>query len=155
MFDGKYPALDQKTKFCRVLVKDWKKSAAKHSIEKAILLNFVNLYLTFCPRLSEETDFYFWLGLSPLIWYLLLILLFEKTHLVFKLIFKATQLQKVPEYDIFPEILFNTLVSSMNLGLKPVLVAAAQCLKKIYFYRLKTDHLWCFNALLNKWKLKG
>ena len=55
-FDGEYPAVHPKAKFWRFLVKDYKKSAVKHSIEKSIFLliynlNFVNLSPTFCPRL--------------------------------------------------------------------------------------------------------
>ena len=55
-FDGEYPAVQPKAKFCRFLVKTGKKSAVKYSIEKRILLNFVNLSATFFPRLSEETE---------------------------------------------------------------------------------------------------
>ena len=36
-----------------------RKISRKHSIKKSILLNFVNLPAIFCPRLSEETHFYF------------------------------------------------------------------------------------------------
>ena len=50
-FDGEYPAVNPKAKFWRFLVKNCKKSAVKHSVEKPILLNFVNLSSTFCPRL--------------------------------------------------------------------------------------------------------
>ena len=50
-FDGEYPAVQPKAKFWHFLVKNCKKSAVKHSIEKPILLNFVNLSPTFCPRL--------------------------------------------------------------------------------------------------------
>ena len=39
--------------------KNFQKSAVRHSIEKPVLLNFVNLSSTFRPRLSEETDFHF------------------------------------------------------------------------------------------------
>ena len=42
--------------------------------------------------------------------------------------FKATQLQKIPEYDIFENTLFCALVSTMNLGLNAVPVAAGQYL---------------------------
>ena len=59
VFDGKYPAVQPKTKFCCFLVKNCKTSAVKHSIESTTLLNFLNLSPTFCPRLSEETDFHF------------------------------------------------------------------------------------------------
>ena len=50
-FDGEYPAIHPEAKFWCFSVKNRKKSAAKHSIEKSILLNFVNLSPTFCPRL--------------------------------------------------------------------------------------------------------
>ena len=45
-FDSKYPAGHPKTKFWRFSVK----SCKKHSIVKPILLNFVNLPTTFCPK---------------------------------------------------------------------------------------------------------
>ena len=57
-FDGEYPAVHPKAKLWRFSVKNCKKSAVKHSIEKPISLNFVNLSPTFCPRLSEETNFH-------------------------------------------------------------------------------------------------
>ena len=50
-FDGEYPAVHPKAKCWRFLVKNSKKSAVKHSIEKPVLLNFMNLPPTFCPRL--------------------------------------------------------------------------------------------------------
>ena len=54
--------------------------------------------------------------------------MFGFTHSLFKLIFKATQLQKIPESDIFQKTLFCTLASSMNLGLNGVPAAAGQYL---------------------------
>ena len=57
-----------------------KKSAVKHSIEKPILLNFMTLSPNFCPRLSEETDFHFYLRLEPCILHFLKILVFDKFH---------------------------------------------------------------------------
>ena len=50
-FDGQYTAVHPKANFLRFLEKNCKKSAEKHSIEKLILLNFVNLSPTFCPGL--------------------------------------------------------------------------------------------------------
>ena len=50
-FDGDYPAAHLKAKFWHFSVKSLKKLAVKQSIEKPILLNFVNLSPTFCPRL--------------------------------------------------------------------------------------------------------
>ena len=58
-FDGEYQSVHPKAKFWRFLVKNCKKSAVKHSIEKPILLDFVNLSPTFCPRFSDKTDFDF------------------------------------------------------------------------------------------------
>ena len=49
--DDQFPAIQTKAKFCCFLVKNCKKSAVKHSIEKPILLKFVNLSPSFCPRL--------------------------------------------------------------------------------------------------------
>ena len=54
----------------------------------------MNFFPTFCPRLSEETEFYFHLGPDTLILHSVGILVFEKSCLLFKLIFKETQLQK-------------------------------------------------------------
>ena len=50
-FDGEYSARHPKAKFRCFLVKNCKKSAVKHSVEKPILVNFVNLSTAFCPRL--------------------------------------------------------------------------------------------------------
>ena len=116
------------------MVKNYKKSAVTHSIEKPVLLNFVNLSSIFCPRLSEETDFHFQLGPDPLILQFLKILVFENAHSLFKLIFKANQLQKVPEYDILQKTLFWTLSSSMNLGLNAVPVIAGQYLRRYFIF---------------------
>ena len=52
------PAI-QKPNFDVFRAKNCKKSTVKHSIEKPILLTFVNLSTTFYPRLSDETDVYF------------------------------------------------------------------------------------------------
>ena len=81
-FNCEYPAVHPKVKFSGFLLKNCKKSAVKHSIEKPVLLK---------------------------------ILVFEKGNWLSKLIFKATQLQKIPEYDIFQNTLFCTSASSINL----------------------------------------
>ena len=39
--------------FLTFLLKTWKKSAVKHSIQKPILLNFVNIFTTLYPGLKE------------------------------------------------------------------------------------------------------
>ena len=60
-FDGEYPAGHPKAKFWHFLVNSCKKSAVKHTIEKPILLNYVNLSTIFCPRLyfPLQCIFYF------------------------------------------------------------------------------------------------
>ena len=62
------------------------------------------------------------------------ILIFETAHSLFKLIFKATQLEKVPEYEIFQKTLFCTLASSMTLRLNAVPVAAGQYLRRDFTF---------------------
>ena len=49
-FDGEYQAVHPKAKFWRFLVKSCKKSSVKYSIEKHILLYFINSSSTICPR---------------------------------------------------------------------------------------------------------
>ena len=77
-FYGKYPAVLPKAKFWSCLVKSCEKSPLKHSIEKCILLKFENLSQTFCPWLSVERKFYFWLSPGPSIINFLQILVFER-----------------------------------------------------------------------------
>lgn len=55
------------------------------------------------------------------------ILMFEKTHFFLKLIFRATENQQRPKFDIFHKVLFFTLGSSANLVLNAVPIAAGQC----------------------------
>ena len=50
-FDGEYPAVHPKAKFWQFSLKNHSKSTIKHCIENPILLKFVNLSPTFCPRL--------------------------------------------------------------------------------------------------------
>ena len=52
-FDGEYSAGHSKRRILTLVLEKSKKSAIKRSIEKTILLNFANLYLstTFCSRL--------------------------------------------------------------------------------------------------------
>ena len=58
-FNGEYPAVHLKGKFCRFLSKNCKKLDVKYSIEKSLLVDFVNLFPTFCQTLPEESDFHF------------------------------------------------------------------------------------------------
>ena len=50
-FDGDYLIGHPKPNLTFSL-KNCKKSTVKHSIQKPILLNFLNLFITFCPRLQ-------------------------------------------------------------------------------------------------------
>ena len=75
--------------------------------------------------LFEETDFHFYFGPDLLIlFFFLKILVFQKTHSLFKLIFRAMELQQTT-HNIFQKALFCTLASSRKLVLNAVLIAAA------------------------------
>ena len=62
--------------------------------------------------------------------------MFEKCHLLFKLILRATQFQKIPEYDIFQKTVFLHVSIKYEFGTKPVPVAAGQYLSShfTFFY---------------------
>ena len=59
VFGGEYSASHPKAKFLRFSQKNRKISAVKDLKEKFVLLSFVNLSTTVCPRFSEERDFQF------------------------------------------------------------------------------------------------
>ena len=80
----------------------------------------------------------------PLDFNFLKIFVFEKPHSLFKLIFKAIQLQKIPEHDIFQKIIFFTWASSMTFGLNTVPVAARQYLWRVLLFCTKN---WSFLGL--------
>ena len=140
VFDGDYPVVHPKAKFWQFLVKNCEKSAVKHSIKKPSLLNFENFSPIFCPKLSKEADFYFELGPDPITLYFLKILVFEKTHSLFKLIFKEIQLQKCLNMISFKK-LFCTLGSSMHFGQNVVPVATGDYLWRGFFLSTKN---WSF-----------
>ena len=52
----------------------------------------------------------------------------QNTHSLLKLILRATELWQRPKLDLFQKALFWTLVSSTNLVLKAVPIAAGQFL---------------------------
>ena len=74
--------------------------------------------------LFEEIDFHFYFGPDLSILFFLKILVFQKTYSLFKLIFRAMELQQ-PKHNIFQKALFCTLASSRKLVLNAVLIAAA------------------------------
>ena len=89
--NGEYPAAHLKVNFCCSLAKNCKKSAVKHSIDKPILLKFINLSPTPSPRLSEGTYLHPQLSSDSSILCSLKILALEKANSLLKLGFKATQ----------------------------------------------------------------
>ena len=55
-FIGKCSASYIKEKNLTVVLQKCKKSALKHSIQKTLLLNLVDWFTIFCPRLDQETS---------------------------------------------------------------------------------------------------
>ena len=117
---SRVPCRAPRNQFLTFLVNNCKKSTVNYSIEKSILLKFVNLSLTFCRRLSEETHFPFQLSSNPLILHFLKVLVFEEAHSLSKMIFEATLLQKIPECDIFQKTLFCTLAPIFDVLCKKI-----------------------------------
>ena len=76
----------KKTNFDVFWLKNAKKPAVKHSTEKPIKL-----------------------GPGLLIFYFLQILVFQKSHSLFKFMFRATHMQQRPKYDIIQKTLFCAL----------------------------------------------
>ena len=66
------------------------------------------------------------------------------------MIFRSTELQQKLEFDIFQEGLFRTLVSSINVVLNTIPVAAGQYLLFIFFCLLKAEHFLGFLAFSKK-----
>ena len=62
---GEYPASQRvpsqppKYQVLTYVLERRQKSAGKHYVEKAVLLNIVNMYSIFCSSLSEKTHFHF------------------------------------------------------------------------------------------------
>ena len=54
--DSKYQAWSPNQKILKVVLENSEKSAVKHSIQKPILLNFLNLSTIFSPRLKIESQ---------------------------------------------------------------------------------------------------
>ena len=113
-----------------VMLKKCKKSAVKPSKETFVLLNFVNISTILCPLLSEKTYFIFLTQPRPHWMSILQILVFYKSDSLLKLIFRATDLQQRPIFDILEKPRNYTLASSWNFVLKIVPSRAGQ-----YFWR--------------------
>ena len=95
------------------------------------------------------------MGRDPLILHFLKILVFEKTHLLSKLIFKGTQLGKNTGKGYLSKNTILHLSVKYDFGSKRCSsCSSAVFIKKFYFCRKKTEHSWGFNAFSNKEKLK-
>ena len=118
--DGEYPAVHPQVKFSDFLVRNCKNSTVNHSIEKLILLHFVNfsskLQNKFICNSVQAPWFYIFLRF----YYLIRFIRFSNWYSI------ELSSKKVPEYDIFLKALFCTLASSVNLGLNAVPVAAGR-----------------------------
>ena len=79
-------------------------------------------------------------------------LVFEKSRSLWKLIFKATQLQKIHEYDIFQKTLFCTLVSSMNLTLFQL--QQSSIYEDILLLSSKNWPVWRYQGIFKEVKIK-
>ena len=67
-----------------------------------------------------------------------------QAHSFFKLIFKVTQCQKVPEYDIFQKNTVFRLGVKYKFSTKCCSSSSRTVFKnRFYFYLLKPDHFWC------------
>ena len=89
-----------------LVLQEFQKLAVNNSMEKPVVLSFVDFSTIFCPRLSEEI--YFYLQLSPDPMELIFLI---QTHSLLKLIFKQAGCHK-DLHQIFQQALFCILVSS-------------------------------------------
>ena len=137
-----------------LVLENYKKSAVKYSIEKTTLPDFGNLSGIFFPRLFEETHFHLTLDPDPLNLYSLQILVVRKTHLHLKLIFRATELQQRPEFDIFREELFCTLASSTNLVLTSFQLQRGSIYKEILLFLTENWSFLEFPCIFKELKTK-
>ena len=81
-----------KRQILTVKLQNCKKSAVKHSIEKPVILNFLNLSTIIYPRLYEKIYFHLNSTHTPWNLHFFYILVFQKTHSVLELIFRANEL---------------------------------------------------------------
>ena len=114
-----------------VSCKKLQKISCKTFIEKPIFLfcflKFVNS-TTCSPRLSEETDFHSQYGPDSLVFRFLKILVFQNTYFLFKLMFRATDLQQKLKYAMLQKALFCTLASGTNLEVHTVTISVGHYL---------------------------
>ena len=64
------------------------------------------------------------------------------------------ELRQSPKFDIFQEVLFCTLASSINLILKAVPIKTGHIYVNILVFLVNTGHFLIFCAFLKKLKLK-
>ena len=103
-FDGEHPVGHRKAKCWSFFVE---KSAVKHSIEKPILLSFINFLYNPLSKIVCGNRFLFLTQSRPsLILHFLKILIFRRTHSLFKLTFRAMQLLQRCKYNILKKYYF-------------------------------------------------
>ena len=153
-FHGEYPAVRPKAKFWRYLVKNCKKSAVKHSIENLFcrilwicLQPFVQDCLKTQVSISNSLQVP-WFYIFWRFWYFRRLVLFSNWYL--------RQLRSKKYLNMIWIWYFskNTILHfgvKYEFGTKRCSSCNRAVFKKrFYFNLLKTDHFWCFNALLNK-----
>ena len=89
-----------------------------------------------------------------MIWHFLEILVFRKTHLFFKLIFRAIQLQQRPKYDIFQKALLCTLASNTNFGWNAVPIAVGRYIWRDSTFFTKNWSFLEFQCIFKELKTK-
>ena len=93
-----------------VVLQECQKLAVNNSMEKPVVLSFVDFSTIFCPRLFKETYFYLQFSPNPTE-----LIFFIQTYSLLKLIFKESEMPQRPTLDIFQHALLYTLASSTNM----------------------------------------
>ena len=93
-----------------VVLQECQKLAVNNSMEKPVVLRFVDFSTIFCPRLFKETYFYLQFSPNPTE-----LIFFIQTYSLLKLIFKESEMPQRPTLDIFQHALLYTLASSTNM----------------------------------------
>lgn len=91
----------------------------------------MNLSAIVCPILLEKKHFHFYLGVDLLEFTFSLDLEFSKTHLLLKLILRATELRQKFNFATDQKIKFFNLASSTNLVVKAVLLQQGSIYDKV------------------------
>ena len=115
----------QKPKFGSCARKFPKNLLINISNKTPILVNFVKLSTILCPCCLRKHIFISYSAQTPWNLDFQWIFVFQKSHLLLKLIFR-NELRQRPKFDIFQKPLFCFLARSRNLALKAIPSAAGQ-----------------------------